>query len=236
MATPHIACEKGAFADVVLMPGDPVRAERIAKTYLDHPVLVTDVRGIKGFTGTYQGKRVSVMASGMGQPSIGIYAYELFAFYGVEKIIRVGTCGGYAPDLHVGDVVLAQGACTDGNFVAQYRLGGTFAPIADYALLSSAVAACKQNQIPFAVGNVLSSDVFYSANKDGWKAWQNMGVLAVEMETAALYMTAANLGKKALSVCTVSDSFVRSDHDLTSDERATVFARAAETALSAVLL
>ena len=220
-STPHISAEYGDFAPTVLMPGDPLRSKFIAETFFDHPVLVNNVRGIQGYTGTYKGKRVSVMASGMGLPSIGIYSYELFAFYGVEAIIRVGSCGGLDKDLHVRDIILAQAACTDSNYAAQYRLPGLFSPIADFDLLRRAADECDRRKIHYKVGNILSTDNFYDDAKARLD-WVKMGVLGVEMESAALYCNAARLGKKALSICTVSDSLVHPE-DTTPEERQSTF-------------
>ena len=228
--TPHIEAKQGDFAKTVLMPGDPKRAEYIAKTYLTDCKLVNDVRGIKGFTGYYNGKRVSVMASGMGQPSIGIYSYELFAFYGVENIIRVGSCGSFDKDLHARDIIVAMGACTNSNFAMQYRLPGTFCPIASYDLLQKAVESCKQKGVNFKVGNILSSDTFYDDSNSGLE-WAKMGVLGVEMEAAALYSTAARLGKNALAILTVSDSFIYPEENTTSKEREKSFNKMMEIAL-----
>ena len=228
--TPHIEAKQGDFAKTVLMPGDPKRAEYIAKTYLTDCKLVNDVRGIKGFTGYYNGKRVSVMASGMGQPSIGIYSYELFAFYGVENIIRVGSCGSFDKDLHARDIIVAMGACTNSNFAMQYRLPGTFCPIASYDLLQKAVEGCKQKGVNFKVGNILSSDTFYDDSNSGLE-WAKMGVLGVEMEAAALYSTAARLGKNALAILTVSDSFIYPEENTTSKEREKSFNKMMEIAL-----
>ena len=216
--TPHIEAKEGEFAKTVLMPGDPLRAQFIAENFLENAVLVNDVRGRKGYTGYYKGKRVSVMASGMGQPSIGIYSYELFNFYGVESIIRVGTCGGYDKDLHVRDLIVAMAACTDGKYVEQYGLNGTFSPIADYSLLEKAVALCREKGVHFKVGNILSSDIFYAEN-DRSADWAKMGVLGVEMESAALYCNALRAGKKALCICTVSDSYVHKEEKTTAKER-----------------
>lgn len=228
--TPHIEAKQGDFAKTVLMPGDPKRAEYIAKTYLTDCKLVNDVRGIKGFTGYYNGKRVSVMASGMGQPSIGIYSYELFAFYGVENIIRVGSCGSFDKDLHARDIIVAMGACTNSNFAMQYRLPGTFCPIASYDLLQKAVEGCKQKGVNFKVGNILSSDTFYDDSNSGLE-WAKMGVLGVEMEAAALYSTAARLGKNALAILTVSDSFIYPEENTTAEEREKSFNKMMEIAL-----
>lgn len=231
MATPHITAEKGDFAKTVLMPGDPKRAAFIAKNFLENAVLVNDVRGVQGYTGYYKGKRVSVMASGMGQPAIGIYSYELFKFYDVSSIIRVGSCGSFHPDLHARDIVLAQGACTDGNFVHQYRLPGTFAPIADFGLLKAAAEECEKAGVNYKVGNIFSSDVFYDDANSGME-WAKMGVLGVEMESAALYSNAARLGKKALCICTVSDSFIYPEENTTAEERQNSFTKMMEIALN----
>lgn len=228
--TPHIEAKKGDFARTVLMPGDPLRAKHVAETYLEDAVLVNSVRGIHGYTGTYQGKRVSVMASGMGMPSIGIYSYELFQGYDVENIIRIGTAGALHADLKIRDVVFGMGACTNSNFAAQYQLPGTFAPTASFELLRKAVeTAEKMEHIHYKVGNILSSDTFYSdSNLD--VNWQKMGVLAVEMEAAALYMNAARCGKNALAICTISDSIVTGEAT-TSAERQSSFADMVKIAL-----
>lgn len=203
--TPHIAAEYGDFAKTVLMPGDPLRAKFIAETFLENPRLVNNVRGIQGYTGTYKGVKVSVMASGMGMPSIGIYSYELYNFYGVENILRVGTAGGMSPRVKIRDVVLGMGACTNSNFASQYNLPGTYAPTADYTLLSTAAKKAEELGLHVEVGNVLSSDIFYDDDPNANPAWRKLGVLAVEMEAAALYMNAARLGKRALAICTISD-------------------------------
>ena len=204
--TDQNSAKRGDFAKTVLMPGDPLRAEWIAHTFLEDAVLVNDIRGVHGYTGTWRGRRVSVMASGMGNPSIGIYSYELFHFYDVESIIRIGSCGAYQPYLKAKDLVLGMGACTNSPYPAQYGLPGTFCPIASYDLLERAVAVCRREGYPFHVGNLFSSDIFYDhvpCDKD----WARMGVLAVEMESAALYCNAAEAGKRALTICTVSNSF-----------------------------
>ena len=228
--TPHIAAKAGDFAKTVLMPGDPLRAKFIAETYLENAVLVNNVRGVQGYTGYYKGKRVSVMASGMGQPSIGIYSYELFNFYGVESIIRVGSCGSFSPDLHARDIIVAMGACTNGNYASQYNLPGTFCPIANYELVRKAAEECEKAGVNYRVGNILSSDMFYDDANSGMQ-WAKMGVLGVEMESAALYCNAARAGKKALCICTVSDSFVEPDQKLTVEERQTSFRQMIEVAL-----
>ena len=228
--TPHIAAKEGDFARTVLMPGDPLRAKYIAENFLTDAVLVNNVRGVNGYTGFYNGKRVSVMASGMGMPSMGIYSYELFKFYDVENIIRIGTAGSLNADLKIRDLAIAMGACTDSNSAAQYELPGTFAPIASFDLLRKAVDQVeKMGNIGYKVGNVASSDVFYS-ERPTMEAWQKMGVLAVEMETAALYMNAARTGKNALTICTISDSLVTGEVT-TSEERQTSFADMMKVAL-----
>lgn len=227
--TPHNRAEKGDFARTVLMPGDPLRAKFIAENFLSEAKKVNDVRGVNGYTGLYKGSRVSVMASGMGMPSIGIYSYELFSFYGVENIIRVGSAGALQPDLKLYDTLFAVGASTDSNYFSQYGISGSFAAIADYGLLESGVNIARQKNVPFIVGGVLSSDVFYGDVKKS-SDWAKMGVLAVEMETAALYMNAARLNKKALSVLTVSDSLVTGE-ETTPKERETAFVNMIEIAL-----
>ena len=229
--TPHITAKEGDFAKTVLMPGDPKRAQFIAETFLTDPVLVNDVRGIKGYTGYYKGKRVSVMASGMGQPSIGIYSYELFNFYGVENIIRVGSAGSLHKDLHIRDIVLGQGACTNSNYVSQYELPGNYAPIASYKLLKKAADTAEKMGLHYMVGNILSSDTFYDDSM-GTMKWAKMGVLAVEMESAALYMNAARAGKHALCICTISDSIVNENEPpTTAEERQLSFTAMMELAL-----
>ena len=215
--TPHINAKPEDFAPTVLMPGDPLRSKFIADNYLDGVRLVNNVRGIQGYTGTYLNKPVSVMASGMGQPSIGIYSYELFNFFGVENIIRVGSCGGISRELHVKDIILAMGACTNGNFAMQYGLPGSFCPIADYELLKAAAECCEKAGVRYKIGNILSTDYFYDDSGSTLK-WGKMGVLGVEMESAALYCNAARAGKRALSICAVSDSLVH-EECMTAAER-----------------
>ncbi|MVB09916.1 Purine nucleoside phosphorylase DeoD-type [Caprobacter fermentans] len=229
--TPHNGAKDGEIAKTVLMPGDPLRAKYIAEKYLKNAVCFNTVRNMLGFTGTYQGRPVSVMGGGMGMPSVGIYTYELFNFYGVDNIIRVGSAGGIADGVHVKDVVAAVGACTDSNYAAQYRLPGTFAPTADYGLLSRAVENAKKLGISAKVGNVLSSDAFYSDQEDALKLWRKMGVLAVEMEAAALYMNAARAGKHALCLLTISDCPFTGE-SLSAAERETGFTKMMELALS----
>lgn len=230
--TPHIGAREGEIASTVLMAGDPLRAQYIAENYLENPVQFNKVRGMLGFTGTYKGKRVSVMGHGMGIPSIGIYSYELYNFYGVETIIRVGSAGSYDNALNLGDLVIAQGACTDSNYGAQFELPGTFAPIGDFGLLRAAVEACEKRGLNYKVGNILSSDVFYSDNPHADR-WMKMGVLAVEMEASALYMNAARAGKRALVICTISDHILTGE-EMSAEERQTTFTNMMEVALSIV--
>ena len=232
--TPHNAANLGDIAKTVLMPGDPLRAQYIADNYLDDVRCFNGVRNMLGFTGTYQGQPVSVMGSGMGMPSIGIYSHELYEFYGVESIIRIGSAGGVAEGVQVRDVVAGMGACTDSNYAAMYDLPGTFAPIASYELLERAVAAGRAQGVNVKVGNILSSDHFYLDDPDSTRRWQKMGVLAVEMEAAALYMNAARLGKKALCLLTVSDLPLTGE-SLPADERQTSFTQMMEIALSLAL-
>ncbi|MDU6263965.1 MAG: purine-nucleoside phosphorylase [Anaerocolumna aminovalerica] len=220
--TPHISANTGDFAKTVLMPGDPLRAKFVAETYLEDPVLVNPVRGINGYTGTYQGKKVSVMASGMGMPSIGIYSYELFNYYDVDNIIRIGTAGSMHPDLKIRDVAFGMGACTNSSFGSQFELPGTYAPICSFELLKKAVETAEaMEDVNYKVGNFLSSDTFYDDSM-GTMKWAKMGVLCVEMEAAALYMTAARTGKNALAICTISDSIVTGEAT-TAQERQTSF-------------
>jgi len=222
MSTVHNQANPGDFAKTVLMPGDPLRAKYIAETFLTDAKCVNEVRGMLGYTGFYDGKKISVMGSGMGMPSIGIYSYELFTEYSVENIIRIGSCGAYSEKVHVRDIILAQGACTDSDFAVQYGLNGTFAPIADFGLLFEAKQYADKLGISVVVGNTLSTDVFYSADGEAWKKWADMGVLAVEMEAAALYMNAAKTHKKALAILTVSDHFIL-DEMTSSEEREKTF-------------
>ncbi|MCI8319134.1 MAG: purine-nucleoside phosphorylase [Lachnospiraceae bacterium] len=229
--TPHIEAKAGDFAKTVLMPGDPLRSKHIAETFLEDAVLVNNVRGVNGYTGMWKGKRVSVMASGMGMPAIGIYSYELFHFYDVENIIRIGTAGAMSQELKIRDIVLGMGACTDSDYAKQFQLPGTFAPIASYELLEKAVNALKaKGNVNYKVGNLYSSDVFYNDNARTTELWQKMGVLAVEMEAAALYMNAARCGKNALAICTVSDNLVTGEKT-TSAERQSSFSDMVRIAL-----
>ena len=211
------------------MPGDPLRSAFIAETFLENPRLVNNVRGIQGYTGTYRGVPVSVMASGMGMPSMGIYCHELYKEYEVENILRIGSAGAISKKLKLRDVVAAQGVCTDSNFAHQFQLPGTFAPIADFTLLETAVSAARSMGVEMPVGNLLSSDVFYDASNSTMK-WADMGVLAVEMEAAALYMTAAHLGKRALAICSISDSIVTGEA-LPAEDRQTTFTTMMKIAL-----
>ena len=231
--TPHITARADQIAKTVLMPGDPLRSEFIAKNYLENAVLVNDVRGVHGYTGTYHGKPVTVMASGMGQPSMGIYSYELFNFYDVDAIIRVGSCGAFHPDLHVRDIVIAMGACTNGNYAAQYNMPGTFAPIADFDLVRRAADLCEARGVNYKVGNIFSSDMFYNAANSDME-WAKLGVLGVEMESAALYCNAAWAKKKALCICTVSDNFLHPEENATVEERQNSFTDMMEIALGLV--
>lgn len=228
--TPHNNAKVGDFAKTVLMPGDPLRAKYIAETYLENPRQVNAVRNMLGYTGTYKGKEVSVMGAGMGMPSIGIYSYELFNFYDVDQIIRIGSAGGMQDNIKLMDVVIAMGACTDSNFAYQYGLPGTFAPIADYGLLSRAVEIAKGQGTNVIVGNVLSTDIFYNTMSNANDLWKNMGVLAVEMEAAGLYMNAAKAGKKALCMLTISDH-VYTGEALDAEERQLGFGKMMEIAL-----
>lgn len=228
--TPHNSAKLGEIAETVLMAGDPLRVKFMSETYLDNPVLFNQVRGMLGYTGTYRGKRISVMGHGMGGPSIGIYTYELYNFYNVQTIIRVGSAGSIQEDLHVGDLVIATGACTNSNYAAQYELPGTYAPIADFALARRAVEACERMGYRHRVGNVLSSDTFYTENPHN-ERWQRMGVLAVEMEIAMLYMNAARSGRKALGICTVSDHILTGEAT-TAEQRQNTFTKMMDVAFA----
>jgi len=234
--TPHIKATPADFAPTVLMPGDPLRAQFIAQTFLTDARLVNNVRGIQGYTGTYEGEPVSVMASGMGMPSIGIYSYELYTAFGVKDIMRIGSAGAMVPNVRVRDIVLGMGACTNSRFAHQYRLPGDFAPIASFRMLRTCVDTAEKMGVPYHVGNLLSSDTFYNdeaglpAEATACAAWSKMGVLAVEMEAAALYMNAARLGKEALAICTVSDHLLTGEAT-TAEERQTSFTQMMELAL-----
>ena len=212
------------------MPGDPLRAKLVAETFLTNARLVNNVRGINGYTGEYKGKTVSVMASGMGMPSMGIYSYELFSMYDVDNIIRIGSAGSINLNIRVRDLVFGMGACTNSAYASQYGLPGTFAPIASYKLLSTAVDVAKELSLPYHVGNLLSSDTFYDDNETATEKWAKMDVMAIEMEAAALYMNAARLRKNALAICTISDHILTGEAT-TAEERQNTFTAMMETAL-----
>ena len=234
--TPHINAAPGDFGQTVLMPGDPLRSRFIAETYLENAKLVNNVRGIQGYTGNYKGTRVSVMASGMGMPSMGIYSHELYNVFGVENIMRIGSAGAIQPHIKLRDIVLGQGACTDSRWASQYHLAGDFAPICSFHMLKTAVETAESMDLPYHVGNLLSSDRFYG--DDGGlpetlqanAGWQKMGVMAIEMEAAALYMNAARCGKNALAICTVSDHILTGEVT-TAEERQNSFTQMMELAL-----
>ena len=228
--TAHNSAKAGDFAKTVLMPGDPLRAKYIAETYLENPRQVTAVRNMFGYTGTYKGKEISVMGGGMGMPSIGIYSYELFNFYDVDQIIRIGSAGALQDHMKLMDVVIGMGACTDSNYAYQYGLPGPFAPIADYELMNKAIETAKRQGTNVVVGNVVSSDVFYNADPTVNDRWRSMGVLAVEMEAAALYMNAAKAKKKALCMLTISDH-IYTGEALCAEDRQLGFGKMMEIAL-----
>ena len=228
--TPHNMATKGQIAKKVLMPGDPLRAKFIAEKYLKNPVCFNTTRNMLGYTGKYKGKDISIMGSGMGMPSIGIYSYELYSFYDVDSIIRIGSAGSLKDDVHVMDIVAGMGACTNSNFASQYKLNGTFAPIASFELLNRAVEVAKQQNKKLTVGNILSSDTFYGDDDAANDNWKKMGVIAVEMEAAALYMNAARLNKKALCLLTISDHIYLKE-ELSAEERQIGFSNMIEIAL-----
>ena len=230
MATPHNTAEKGDFAKTVLMPGDPLRAKYIAETYLTDPKLVNNVRGVQGYTGTYKGVPVSVMASGMGMPSMAIYSYELFNFYGVENILRVGSAGAVSMELKVRDIVLGQGACTSSSMQDNFGVNGHFAPLGSWDLLKCAAEICEERKLRYKAGNLISSDIFYNDDPKFNEPFVKLGALAVEMEAAALYMNAARAGKKALAICTISDHILTGEAT-TAEERQTTFNDMMEVAL-----
>ncbi len=236
-ATPHINVQNEiGFGKTVLLPGDPLRAKFIAENFLENPVLVNNVRGVNGYTGYYKGVKVSVMATGMGMPAMGIYSHELFTVFGVENIIRVGSAGSIQEHINLYDIVLGQGACTDSNWASQFHLPGTFAPIADFTMLCEAVKACENHKATYHVGNINSSDVFYGDHAgvpeglDSVYGLKKMGVMALEMEAAALYMNAARYGKRALCICTISDHVLKGV-ETTANERQTAFTKMMEVAL-----
>lgn len=233
--TPHITAKKGAYAKTVLMPGDPLRAKFVAENYLENAKCVNEVRGMLGYTGTYNGVPVSVQGSGMGIPSMGIYSYELFNFYEVDNIIRIGSAGALSMDLNLGDIVLGMGACTDSEYARQYRLPGTFAPIASYELLRKAQAAADLCGHQVTVGNILSTDIFYGDETHTLKYWVKMGILAVEMEAAGLYMNAARAGKNALCMCTISD-IIFTDQAMNAKKREKSLTDMMEVALTMLLV
>ncbi len=231
--TPHNEAKLGDIAKTVLMPGDPLRAKFIAENYLDDPVCFNTVRNMLGYTGTWKGRPVSVMGGGMGMPSVGIYSYELYHFYDVDTIIRIGTAGGLADDVKLRDIVMGMGACTNSSYASQYNLPGTIAPIADFGLLRRAVEIAESMGISPKVGNILSSDTFYDADPTAAGKWKDMGVLATEMEAAALYLNAISAGKKALCICTISDHIIRGEA-LSSEDRQVSFREMMEIALELV--
>ncbi len=232
--TPHINAIPDDFAKTVLMPGDPLRSEFIAKNMLDGARLVNNVRGINGYTGKFKGKDVSVMASGMGMPSMGIYSYELFNFFDVDNIIRIGTAGAYDKNLKLRDIVLALGASTNSAYASQFDINGSFAPTASFELLSDAYSVAKEKGFKCTVGNVLSSDTFYSDEKNMAEKWASLGIKCVEMETAALYINAARAGKNALSILTISDNVITGEAT-TAEERQTSFTTMVEIALETAI-
>ncbi len=232
--TPHIDAKISDFAKTVLMPGDPLRSKFIADTFLEKARLINNIRGIHGYTGFYKGEPVSVMASGMGMPSIGIYSYELFNFFEVENIMRIGSAGALREDVHVRDIVFGQGACTNSNYAKQYGLDGSFAPICDYGMLKIAIEEAEREGANYHVGNLLSSDTFYNDAADANDGWKKMGVMAVEMEAAALYMNAARAGKKALAMCTISDHILTGE-SIDAFERQNSFTQMMEVALNTAI-
>ena len=232
--TPHIKATPDDFAKTVLMPGDPLRAKFIAETFLENAKLVNNVRGIHGYTGEWKGQRVSVMASGMGMPSIGIYSYELFNNFGVENIMRIGSAGAMSESVKVRDIIFGMGACTNSNYAVQYNLQGAFAPIASYDMMKVAIEEADKLGARYVVGNLLSSDTFYNADAEATMKWAKLGVLGVEMEAAALYMNAAYLGKRALAICTVSDHIITGEA-LDADARQNSFTEMMEIALNTAI-
>ncbi|MBQ3629930.1 MAG: purine-nucleoside phosphorylase [Prevotella sp.] len=230
--TPHIGAQYGEIAETVIMAGDPLRVKFMAEKFLENPVLFNNVRGMLGYTGTYKGKRVSMMGHGMGMASIGIYTYELYNFYDVKTIIRVGSAGSLHEDLHLGDLIIAMGACTNSSYGRQFEVPGIYAPIADFDLLRAAADSCDRMGYRYRVGNVLSSDTFYNENAHNDK-WMQLGVMAVEMEVAALYMNAARSGNRALGIMTISDHIITGEAT-TAEQRQTTFTKMMEVALSLV--
>lgn len=233
MATPHNHAAKGEVARTVLLPGDPLRAKYIAENFLEDAVPFNTVRNMLGFTGTYKGEKVSVMGTGMGCPSIGIYSYELIHFYDVENLIRIGSCGSIAPELKLGDIIFAIGASTDGNYAHQYNLPGTYSATASYGLLADAKQLADEYNMSNAVGNILSSDLFYTETEE-WRRWSQMGILAIEMESFALYCNAARAGVNALGMFTVSDSIVNGE-EMDANQRETGFTNMMKIALETAI-
>lgn len=229
-STPHIKPENNPIAETILLPGDPLRAKFIAETYLEDVVQFNEVRNMFGYTGTYKGKEISVMGSGMGIPSIGIYSYELYNFFDVDTIIRIGSCGALQENVNLYDVIIAQAASTNSNYVDQFNIPGHFAPIADFELITKAKQVADDIGAVTHVGNILSSDTFYNADKHFNDSWKNMGILGIEMESAGLYLNAIHAGKKALGIFTVSDHILR-DEATSAEERQTSFTQMMEIAL-----
>ena len=235
MATVHIGAEKGQIAETILLPGDPLRAQFIADNFLTEVICYNKIRNMLGFTGLYKGERISVQGTGMGAASIGIYSYELIHFFGVKRLMRVGSCGSFQPQVNLYDLVFGMGASTNSNFAAQYHLTGNYSPTASFDLLEKAVMAARKLKVKFHVGNIFTSDVFYDDDPEAWKKFQKMGVLAVEMEAAALYMNAARAGVEALTILTVSDSLVT--HELTTaQQRQEAFTQMMEVALECAII
>lgn len=234
MPTPHNSAKIGEIADKILLPGDPKRAELIAKRFFENPVCFNEVRGMLGYTGTYDGERVSVMGTGMGMPSVGIVSHELISEYGVKQLVRVGSIGAFRRRIRINDIIIAQAACTDSNFVHQYNIPGIYSAISDYKLLSGAVSAADNMGARWHVGNILASDVFYNEDQNAWKKWQKMGVLGTEMESYALFCEAAIADVQALSILTVSDNIVTNSH-ASAEDRENAFETMVEIALSTML-
>lgn len=232
--TPHINAQKNDFAKTVLMPGDPLRSKFIAENFLDDAILINNVRGIQGYTGFYKGKKVSVMASGMGMPSISIYSYELFNFFDVENIIRVGSAGAIADNVNIGDLIIGMGASTNSNYMQNFNFPGSFSPIASYPLMKEAINQCNNANAKYHVGNIFSTDVFYAEDENVNNKFAQMGILAVEMEAAALYANAARYGKNALAICTVSDHIIKKE-GLSAEERQTGFSEMIKIALETAI-
>ena len=231
--TPHIKPNGVEIAETILLPGDPLRAKFIAENFLENPVLFNEVRGMLGYTGEYKGKKVSVMGTGMGTPSMGIYSWELINVFGVKNLIRIGSCGAMQKDIKLYDIILAMGAATNSNYAKQFNLPGEFPITASYELLEKAKKVADEKNCKVHVGNVLSSDVFYSADETATEKWANMGILAEEMETTSLYLNAASAGVKALTILTVSDHMITHE-ETTQEERQTSFTKMMEIALDLV--